>query len=191
MDPARMRCCLWDEAETWAMPIPMRVETQDDKDVPLREDIRLLGRILGDTIREQSGQAVFDTIEQIRQNSVRFRRDEDVMARRELETTLNCLPPDEALQVIRAFSFFSHLANIAEDQHHIRRTRAHLFAASAPREGSMAYALARARRAGITPTQIARFFTNAIVVPVLTAHPTEVRRKSTIDRELEVAGLLA
>src|SRR5436309_9123695 len=97
----------------------------EDKDLPLREDIRLLGRILGDTIREQSGQAVFDTVEQIRQNSVRFRRDEDVTARRDLEATLNGLSPTEALQIIRAFSFFSHLANIAEDQHHIRRTRAH------------------------------------------------------------------
>jgi phosphoenolpyruvate carboxylase len=173
------------------MPNPQEVETQDDKNVPLREDIRLLGRILGDTIREQSGQEVFNKIEQIRQNSVRFRRDEDVTARRELEATLNNLPRNEALQVIRAFSFFSHLANIAEDQHHIRRTRAHLFAASAPRQGSMAYALARARQAGIPPAQIARFFTNAMVVPVLTAHPTEVRRKSTIDREMEVAGLLA
>jgi phosphoenolpyruvate carboxylase len=70
------------------MPNPLTVEGED-KDLPLREDIRLLGRILGDTIREQSGQSVFDTVEQIRQNSVRFRRDEDASARRDLETTLN------------------------------------------------------------------------------------------------------
>ncbi len=172
------------------MPNPMAVETQD-KDLPLRDDIRLLGRILGDTIREQSGQAVFDTVEQIRQNSVRFRRDEDVTARRDLEATLNGLPPTEALQIIRAFSFFSHLANIAEDQHHIRRTRAHVLTASVAREGSTAYALARARQAGIAPARIAGFFATAMVVPVLTAHPTEVRRKSTIDREMEVADLLS
>src|ERR1700739_1198144 len=129
------------------MTQPQAIESED-KDLPLREDIRLLGRILGDTIREQSGQAVFDTVEQIRQNSVRFRRDEDVTARRELETTLNSLPPKDALQVIRAFSFFSALATIAEDQPHTRRTRAHLIAVSAPREGSMVYALARARQAG-------------------------------------------
>ncbi|MGC2201135.1 MAG: phosphoenolpyruvate carboxylase [Stellaceae bacterium] len=172
------------------MPNPQAVETED-KDRPLREDIRLLGRILGDTIREQSGQAVFDTVEQIRQNSVSFRRDQNVRARRDLEAILNSLPPTEALQVIRAFSFFSHLANIAEDQHHIRRTRAHVMSASAPREGSMAHALARARQAGIPPAQIAGFFADALVVPVLTAHPTEVRRKSTIDREMEIAELLA
>jgi phosphoenolpyruvate carboxylase len=166
------------------------IETPD-KDLPLREDIRLLGRILGDTIREQSGQPVFDTVEQVRQNSVRFRREEDAAARRDLEATLNSLPPNEALQLIRAFSFFSHLANIAEDQHHIRRTRAHASSASAPREGSMGYALARARRVGISAAQIAAFFAGAMVVPVLTAHPTEVRRKSTIDREIEIAELLA
>jgi phosphoenolpyruvate carboxylase len=178
------------DAGEGAMPNPLPVEGED-KDLPLREDIRLLGRILGDTIREQSGQSVFDTVEQVRQNSVRFRRDEDASARRDLETTLNALPPTEALQVIRAFSYFSHLANIAEDQHHIRRTRAHALTASAAREGSMAHALARARQAGITPPRIADFFADASVVPVLTAHPTEVRRKSTIDRGMEVAKLLA
>jgi len=106
----------------------------EDKDLPLRDDIRLLGRILGDTVREQSGEAVFDIVERIRQSSVRFRRDENIAARRELAETLNSTPPGEALQIIRAFSFFSHLANIAEDQHHIRRTRAHALTASAPRE---------------------------------------------------------
>src|SRR5260370_1183806 len=98
------------------------IETEE-KDLPLREDIRLLGRILGDTIREQSGEAVYNTVENIRQNSVRFRRDEDLTARRDLEATLNSLKPKDALQIIRAFGFFSHLANISEDQHHIPRLR--------------------------------------------------------------------
>jgi phosphoenolpyruvate carboxylase len=163
----------------------------EDKDLALHEDIRLLGRILGDTVREQSGEAVFAIVERIRQSSVRFRRDEDVTARRELEATLNSLPPQEALQLIRAFSFFSHLANIAEDQHHIRRTRAHALGASVPREGTMGLALARAREAGISPARLAGFFATAMVMPVLTAHPTEVRRKSTIDREIEIAELMA
>lgn len=163
----------------------------EDKDLPLRDDIRLLGRILGDTVREQNGEQVFETVEYIRQNSVRFRRNEDVSARRDLETTLNNLPPGEALQIIRAFGYFSHLANIAEDQHHIRRTRAHALSNSAPREGTMALALARAGEAGIPRERLLTFFASAMVVPVLTAHPTEVRRKSTIDREMEVADLLA
>src|SRR5882762_5238669 len=171
---------------------PQAVEAGDaeDKDLPLREDIRLLGRLLGNTVRERAGEAVFDTVESIRQNAVRFHRDEDAAARRTLETMLNTLAPAEALQIIRAFGFFSHLANIAEDQHHIRRTRTHALTAAAPREGTMAHALARAREAGTPPAQLRSFFANARVVPVLTAHPTEVRRKSTIDRERDVADLL-
>jgi phosphoenolpyruvate carboxylase len=99
-------------------------------------------------------------------------------------------PNGQVPEFARAFSYFSQLANIAEDQHHIRRTRAHALAASAPREGTMVHALTRARDAAISRSKLQNFFTNAIVCPVLTAHPTEVRRKSTIDREVEVAQLL-
>jgi phosphoenolpyruvate carboxylase len=162
-----------------------------DKDLPLRDDIRLLGRILGDTVRSQEGEPVFAIVEHIRRTSIRFHRDEDEAARHELEATLNKLSDGQNIQIIRAFSYFSQLANIAEDQHHIRRTRAHALAASAPREGTIARALTRARDAGISRSKLENFFTNAIVCPVLTAHPTEVRRKSTIDREMEVAHLLA
>src|SRR5262249_19757409 len=82
-------------------------------------------------------------------------------------------------------------ANSAEDQHHIRPTSSHALAASGPREGTMAHALARARDADVSRSRLQNFFTSAIVCPVLTAHPTEARRKSTIDREMEVAHLLA
>ncbi|HKB22959.1 MAG TPA: phosphoenolpyruvate carboxylase [Methyloceanibacter sp.] len=161
-----------------------------DKDLPLRDDIRLLGRILGDTVRSQEGEPVFAIVEHIRRTSIRFHREEDEAARHELEATLNSLSHGQSIQIIRAFSYFSQLANIAEDQHHIRRTRAHALAASAPREGTMAHALTRARDAAISRSKLQNFFANAIVCPVLTAHPTEVRRKSTIDREVEVAQLL-
>ncbi len=164
---------------------------EPEKDLPLRDDIRLLGRILGDTVREQEGEAVFDIVERIRRTSIRFHRDEDATARRDLEETLNELSEDRPTQIIRAFSFFSHLANIAEDQHHIRRTRAHALASSAPRVGTMAHGLGRACEAGISSARLRSFFGNALVSPVLTAHPTEVRRKSAIDREMEVAQLLA
>jgi phosphoenolpyruvate carboxylase len=172
--------------------MPNTVDTDTaDKDRPLRDDIRLLGRILGDTVREQAGAPVFETVEGIRQNSVQFRRMDDANAREALESTLNALSPAKALQIIRAFGFFSHLANIAEDQHHIRRNRAHALTSAGPREGTIAYALHRAREARVAPSRLVAFFTGATVVPVLTAHPTEVRRKSTIDREMEIADLLA
>ncbi len=162
-----------------------------DKDQALRDDIRLLGRILGDTVRAQEGEAVFETVERIRQTSIRFHRNEERAARGELETILNALSPDSTIQIIRAFSYFSHLANIAEDLHRIRRARAHAHAGSPPRDGTMAAAFARARAAGIPRQAIQDFFDRAEIRPVLTAHPTEVRRKSTIDREMEVASLLS
>jgi phosphoenolpyruvate carboxylase len=164
--------------------------THTDKDLPLREDIRLLGRILGDTVRAQEGEAMFDLVERIRQLGVRFRRDEDVAARRELDITLDHLSPRQAIEVVRAFTYLSHIMNIAEDQHHIRRSRAHLIAGSGPPEGSMAHALERALQSGVTTAQLQSFFADALVSPVLTAHPTEVQRRSILTRERDIAHLL-
>ncbi len=161
-----------------------------EKDAPLRYDIRLLGRILGDTVRTQEGEEVFELVEHIRRTGVQFHRDADEGARRELRTIMSGLPTERALTIIRAFGYFSHLANIAEDQHHIRRTRAYAKAEAAPRPGTMAYALGRARQARLSREQLKRFFTDALCSPVLTAHPTEIRRKSLIDREMEIAHLL-
>src|SRR5271163_3551473 len=161
-----------------------------DKDLPLRDDIRLLGRLLGDTVREQEGEEVFELVEQIRQASIRFHRHNEAGARRELEATLDSLSADQTLSIVRAYSYFSHLANIAEDQHHIRRNRAHAIAGSASRPGSLAYAFQRTREMGVEPKALGEFFDRALVSPVLTAHPTEVRRKSTLTRELEIAELL-
>ncbi|PGH58408.1 phosphoenolpyruvate carboxylase [Azospirillum palustre] len=166
-------------------------ESSETKDQPLREDIRLLGRILGDTVRSQEGEAVFDIVERIRQTSIRFHREEDQGARKELEAILNSLSPPQTARVVRAYSFFSHLANIAEDQHHIRRTRAHALAGSAARDGTMAHALDEAAKAGITTQQLKEFFDGALVSPVLTAHPTEVQRKSILTVQMLVAKLLA
>ena len=92
-----------------------------DNERPLVEDIRLLGRMLGDVIREQEGAAAFELIEQIRKLSVAFRRDADADANLALKKLLKGLTGDQATSVIRAFTYFSHLANLAEDRHHIRR----------------------------------------------------------------------
>ncbi|MDB5631649.1 MAG: phosphoenolpyruvate carboxylase, partial [Tardiphaga sp.] len=161
-----------------------------EADARLREDIRLLGRILGDTVRDQEGEAVFDLVERIRTTSIRFHRDDDKPARRELEGILDGMSTAETVRIVRAFSYFSHLANIAEDQNNIRRMRAQRSSAAAATEGTLAGAIARAHAAGIDAPALRRFFGQALVSPVLTAHPTEVRRKSTIDREMEIAALL-
>ncbi|MBL8489868.1 MAG: phosphoenolpyruvate carboxylase, partial [Rhodocyclaceae bacterium] len=165
-------------------------DTPEDKDAPLREDIRLLGRLLGDTVREQEGDEVFDLVERIRQLSIRFHRDDDQEARNALAKLLGGLSRDRTNQVVRAFSYFSHLANIAEDQHHIRRSRSHAIAGSPPKEGSLARALARALEAGFDPAALAGFFASAGIHPVLTAHPTEVQRKSILDNRWKISNLL-
>lgn len=162
-----------------------------DKDAPLKEDIRLLGRLLGDVLRNQEGEAVFDVVETIRQTAVRFRRDDDPEAARELDALLKKLTREETNSVVRAFSYFSHLANIAEDQHHVRRRRAHQLAGSNAQPGSVAYALARLQDAGVEQDDVAVFLREALISPVLTAHPTEVQRKSILDAEHDIARLLA
>ncbi|MHC2580397.1 phosphoenolpyruvate carboxylase [Bradyrhizobium diazoefficiens] len=160
-----------------------------EADARLRDDIRLLGRILGDTVRDQEGADLFDLVERIRQTSIRFHRDEDRLARRELEQILDSMSTSETVRIVRAFSYFSHLANIAEDQNNIRQMRART-AAKIGGSGVLADTLAHAKAAGIGPDALRNFFKTALVSPVLTAHPTEVRRKSTMDREMEVASLL-
>src|SRR6202047_5383959 len=161
-----------------------------EEDARLRNDIRLLGRILGDTVRDQEGADVFDLVERIRQTSIRFHRDDDDPARRELELILDSMSTSQTVRIVRAFSYFSHLANIAEDQNNIRQMRTRSNAGGTPLPGTPALTLAHARAAGFSAADLRRFFASALVSPVLTAHPTEVRRKSTIDREMEIAAVL-
>ncbi len=161
-----------------------------DNERPLVEDIRLLGRILGDVIREQEGQQAYELIEQIRKLSVAFRRHDDAEADRALKKLLKGLSDDQTVSVIRAFTYFSHLANLAEDRHHIRRRAVHERAGHA-QEGSIEVALSRLRWAGITPRAVAQTLAHSFLSPVLTAHPTEVQRKSILDAERAIARLLA
>lgn len=161
-----------------------------NKDEPLRNDIRLLGRILGDTVREQEGDSVFDIVERVRQTAVSFARDTEKTSRAELAALLDPLPRDTTQAVVRAFSYFLQLANIAEDEHHIRRRRAHDLACSPPREGSLVHALDELANNAVSADALADFFAHALVVPVLTAHPTEVQRQSLIRNHREIARLI-
>ncbi|MBX3652903.1 MAG: phosphoenolpyruvate carboxylase [Ramlibacter sp.] len=160
-----------------------------DNERPLVEDIRLLGRILGDVIRDQEGVEAYELVEQVRKLSVAFRRDADQDADRALKKRLKGLSGDQTVSVIRAFTYFSHLANLAEDRHHIRRRIVHERAGDT-QEGSIEVALARLRWAGIAPKTISQTLAAAYVSPVLTAHPTEVQRKSILDAERDIAQLL-
>ncbi len=156
----------------------------------MQEDIRLLGRMLGDCVRDKEGNEIFDLVENIRQTSTRLHRSDDKPSHDELQDLLEQLTPEQAVEVIRAFSYFSHLANIAEDQHHIRRTHHHELAGSPPRAGSLQRAISTALASGMSAGQLANFFETALVSPVLTAHPTEVRRRTTMYWESDIVDLL-
>src|SRR5258707_2335944 len=155
-----------------------------DKDARLGEDIRLLGRLLGDTIRAYEGDVTFELIEKIRQLAVASRRLEDRASRDLLNKTLDGLTAEQAVAVVRAFSYFSLLANIAEDRHHIRRNRDNRREGAQPLPSTVRGLFADARERGARREEAAERLANIRVHPVLTAHPTEVQRKSTLDCQL-------
>src|SRR5256712_7441763 len=172
-------------------------QSEEDKEHHLREARRLLGRLLGEVISEEVGPQTLERIETIRQTAVRFRRTlpdpalagEAAAVKAELESQLDALPIGETLHVVRAFSYFSHLLNIAEDAHQNRRRRAHAQGRSPRRPGSFAYALERAAKA--SGASLIEWFARARVSPVLTAHPTEVQRQSILECEREIARQIA
>jgi phosphoenolpyruvate carboxylase len=171
--------------------VSIAVDLPDEEaDRPMRDDIRLLGRLLGDTVRDQEGDAAFAVVEGVRQRSIAFRRTDDVEARRDLEGMLDGLTREQTMIVVRAFSYFSHLANLAEDVHTGRVRRQSEILQEPPADGSLARALDRVDAAGIEPAALAAFFRDGQVVPVLTAHPTEVQRKSVRDLEMRLESRL-
>jgi len=159
-----------------------RRRSSADEDAGLREDIRFLGRLLGDTIREQAGAEVFDLVESIRRTAIHYRKEHDPPSLKQLERTIGRLGQAHATMVVRAFSYFHHLANAAEDLNRRRSPTA---------EATIAHALEKLRAAHITTRKLVSFFDRARVEPVLTAHPTEVQRKSILDRHRAIIDLLA
>lgn len=161
---------------------------------PLAEDVRYLGRMLGHTLREAEGDAVFDLIEGLRKLALSARRNIDTTAAERLDTTLTAMSHRTAVTIVRAFSIFSMLANIAEDVDQRRQLRV-LDSLDPDQQAAISHttvpaALARLRDAGIPGSDVRRFFATASISPVLTAHPTEVQRRSILDRKREIRQLL-
>src|SRR6202162_5521307 len=159
------------------------MDASTNRHLPLKEDTRLLGRLLGDVRRPQTGEEGFARIESIRQTAIRLRRasqNDTAGIKDELAALLNDLPIAQTLEVVRAFSYFSLLANLAEDVHQNRRRRAHARAGSAPQSDSVAHAFLRVGEAGVGGAALRAFFADALVSRVLAAHRTEVQRKSIL-----------
>ena len=156
----------------------------------VRDDVRFLGMLLGDTIRERAGEEIFALVERVRRTSVRFRREQEREACTDLEAMLADASDEACLVSVHAFTLFAQLSNIAEDVDRNRRERERRLLLAPPLPGSLAHALGRLRGAGIGARAVRDFLAKTTCVPVLTAHPTEVQRKSILERQREIATLL-
>jgi phosphoenolpyruvate carboxylase len=159
----------------------------DDPHRPLRDDVRLLGRLLGETLQTHGDPGLFETVERVRMLSKASRADVS-----ELASLLSQLPVEAATPLARAFAHFLNLANVAEQHHRIRRRRAYLADPKLPPQpGSCRETFARLVAAGTTPDELFDAICTLRLELVLTAHPTEVSRRTLIHKYNRVADLLA
>jgi phosphoenolpyruvate carboxylase len=155
---------------------------------PMREDIRLLGAILGDTVREQNGEEAFDLVERARVESFRVRRSE--IDRTQMARMFDGIDIHLAIPVIRAFTHFALLANVAEDIHRERRRAVHVEAGEPPQNSSLAATYLKLDSAELDAATVADALTGALVSPVITAHPTETRRRTVFDTQHRITELM-
>lgn len=170
--------------------------TGDDaatKEAPLRRDVRSLGRLLGRVLREQEGDALYGAVEELRQLLIAHREgggDGDEGIRR-AEAIVRALDPATAHRLAKAFSTYFVLTNLAETAHRQRRRRAAgLHAGGAPQPGTFAGTLRRLREAGLDREAVAEALGRVLVVPVFTAHPTEVSRRTVLFKLARIARAL-
>ncbi|MCV7057931.1 phosphoenolpyruvate carboxylase [Mycolicibacterium gilvum] len=155
---------------------------------PMREDIRLLGTILGDTVREQNGDEVFDLVERARVEAFRVRRSE--IDRADMAKLFDDVDVHRAIPVIRAFTHFALLANVAEDIHRERRRRIHEAAGEPPQDSGLDATYLKLDDAGLDAGAVADALAGALVSPVITAHPTETRRRTVFDTQHRITELM-
>src|SRR5216110_2051405 len=153
------------------------------KDAQLRDDVRTLGALVGDVLREQCGDAFFQLVERARRAAIAGADDE-------LQALLRGLPPHDAETLVRAFTTYFEVVNLAERIHRIRRRRDYLRSASDPQEGSLADMARRLAAAGVTPSQAATLLQRLRIEPVFTAHPTEATRRTVLEKEQVIGRLL-
>jgi phosphoenolpyruvate carboxylase len=148
----------------------------------LRSTVRFLGRVLGDVIRAQDGQAVFNQIEEIRQASVAFHREGTAEAAQLMAARLGSLSLEETVRFAHSFACFLQITNIAEDQIQRRRGRV-----GDARADTLAGAIRALSAEGVDRAAVTELLAGALIAPVITAHPSEVRRKSVLDRQSAIA----
>jgi len=158
------------------------------KDAELREDVHMLGALVGEVIKEQCGEALYQTVENDRQDAI-ARRQGDQQCASQLETATRNVPPEEANDLIRAFSSWFAMVNMAEKVHRIRRRRQYLNE-GAVQPGGIEEAVVKLKAKGLTLADIRRVMLELWIEPVLTAHPTESTRRTNLRKQQHVAQLL-
>jgi phosphoenolpyruvate carboxylase len=151
----------------------------------LRATVRFLGRVLGDVIRAQDGEAVFNQIEDIRQASVGFHREGTLEAAALVADRLGSLSLADTVRFAHSFACFLQITNIAEDQIQRRRGRG-----GEARPDTLTGALRTLEAQGVGVREVVELLQHALIAPVITAHPSEVRRKSVLDRQGAIANQL-
>ncbi|MDX2042562.1 MAG: phosphoenolpyruvate carboxylase [Acidobacteriota bacterium] len=174
------------------------VTTKSEKNLPLGKDIRRLGDLLGETLKRLGGEKLFDLEEQVRALCKQLRAEHSPATERQLKRLLHGLSADEATGVIRAFSVYFQLVNIAEQHHRIRRKRFYeLETPHQPQRGSIAETFQRikAENRQLSETELRRRIQTVVdrleIVPVMTAHPTEAARRTLLEKHRRLAGLLS
>jgi phosphoenolpyruvate carboxylase len=173
---------------------PRREIRFTEKDTALRDDVRTLGALVGDVIREQGGEALFQAVETARVAAIR-RREGDAAAEEELQTTVGALGSKAAGELVHAFATYFEVVNLAERVHRIRRRRDYLRAAGSgtaapPQEGSLEGTLRRLAAAGLGPAEVRRLLERVRFEPVFTAHPTEATRRTLLEKQQTIGRLL-
>jgi phosphoenolpyruvate carboxylase len=190
---------LWNP-ESWSQRLAeLEAQTGDLKEAPLRRDVRSLGTLLGDVLREQAGAELFDHVEALRQGTIK-RRDAEAgdqveEAARHAATALelvHSLPVERAILLTRAFAFYFELINLAETNHRKRRRIALRLSGEAGRQrGALSGTLSEMRRVGISAEEALDWLKRVLIVPVFTAHPTEVARRSVMFKRRRIGDFLA
>jgi phosphoenolpyruvate carboxylase len=189
---------LWNP-ESWSKRLAeLEARSGELKEAPLRRDVRSLGMLLGEVLREQAGEELFAHVEALRQGTIRRRdaeaRGRDEEAARHAASALelvHSLPVERAILLTRAFAFYFELINLAETNHRKRRRIALQLTGEAGRQrGSLAGTLAEMRRVGIGADEALEWLKRVLVVPVFTAHPTEVARRSVMFKRRRIGEFL-
>jgi phosphoenolpyruvate carboxylase len=189
---------LWNP-ESWSQRLAeLEAHSGDLKEAPLRRDVRSLGTLLGAVLREQAGDDLFAHVEALRQGTIRRRdaeaRGHEKEAARHAAKALelvHSLPVERAILLTRAFAFYFELINLAETNHRKRRRIALQLSGEAGRQrGSLAGTLCEMRRVGISAAEAMDWLRRVLIVPVFTAHPTEVARRSVMFKRRRIGEFL-